>query len=168
MERGVTPGRLRLLAAEIRRDADVLDRVGAAIDKDAVALVDHPDERPLAAVLAVDLHRWYTGFEAVIERVERFFDLVPSGAEWHGELLSGALLDVPGVRPPIMNASREAGLRDLLRFRHFFRHAYVVELDSTKLVAVAGSHTAVGAASVNDLRHFAAVLDAMADRVAAE
>lgn len=158
-------GRLRLLAAEIRRDAGVLDRVSATVAQGTEEVRRQPDSRPLCAVLAVDLHRWYTGFEAVLERVERFFELMPSGPEWHGELLSSALLDVVGVRPPLVDPAREPGLRDLLRFRHFFRHAYVVELDAAKLLAVSASHAAAASGATSDLLRFADLMDAMAEQL---
>ena len=165
MERAVSSGRLRLLVAEIRRDVGVLDRVSSLVREGVDALRRQPDSRPCCAVLAVDLHRWCTAFESTLERIERFFDLAPAGAEWHGGLLSGALLDVPDVRPPIVSPPMESGLRELLRFRHFFRHAYVVELDPAKLAVVADHHATVADGVARDLDRFAGTLEAMADRL---
>ena len=58
---------------------------------------------------------------------------VPSGDRWHQSLLSLAFTEVPRVRPPLLSATLETELVALLAFRHFFRHAYGVELDPTRL-----------------------------------
>lgn len=45
-------------------------------------------------------------------------------------------MEVPGVRPAVIGAATLAGLRDLLAFRHFFRHAYSVALDAARLAVL--------------------------------
>ena len=40
---------------------------------------------------------------------------------------------MPGVRPPVLPEATRRPLLALLAFRHFFRHAYAVELDPARL-----------------------------------
>ena len=42
-------------------------------------------------------------------------------------------LAIDGVRPAVFAADSIAVLRHLLGFRHFFRHAYAVDLDAVRL-----------------------------------
>jgi hypothetical protein len=42
-------------------------------------------------------------------------------------------LAIDGVRPAVFSAEAIAALRHLLGFRHFFRHAYAVDLDAVRL-----------------------------------
>ena len=80
------------------------------------------------------LHGWYTGLEALLERVARQIDgRIPAGDRSHRELLSQSMVDVAGSRPAVLPRSLEPGLLALLAFRHFFRHAYGVKLGPARL-----------------------------------
>ncbi len=87
-----------------------------------------------AAVVAVAMHHYYTAFESAIERSLRFFDGdLPQGGDWHRALLLEAVRPLPGIRMPLVSASTLPDWDELLRFRHFFRHAYAVSLDWKQL-----------------------------------
>lgn len=90
--------------------------------------------KPWLAYTAVALHAWYCALESAIERVARAIDeSVPQGDFSHRELLSQAMTDIPGIRPPVLPAGLTGDLVAVLAFRHFFRHAYAVDLDFAKL-----------------------------------
>lgn len=44
------------------------------------------------------------------------------------------IVEVPGVRPPVLPASSLPVLAELLTFRHFFRHAYGIVLDRERIL----------------------------------
>jgi len=126
----VTP-RLARLRAELDADLGAFDaRVG-----ELAALRPLTSElRSELAVAAVALHHAYGAVESALVRLARAFgDEVPGGPEWHQQLLHAATLDVEGVRPPVLSPEAANGLRKLLSFRHFFRHAYAVEFDASEL-----------------------------------
>jgi hypothetical protein len=80
------------------------------------------------------LHGWYTALETALERIGRLLDQsVPDGEAWHADLIAQMQLEVPGVRPAVIPRNVEAGLRELRRFRHFFRNAYVLDLDPVRV-----------------------------------
>jgi hypothetical protein len=86
--------------------------------------------RPELVLLAVNLHGWYTALETALERVARLLDQsVPEGGSWHIDLLAQMKLDVPGVRPAVLPEMAMQALHELRKFRHFFRNAYVLDLD---------------------------------------
>jgi hypothetical protein len=90
--------------------------------------------RPHLALAAVALHGWYGGLESILERVARALDgTVPSGDAWHRDLLSQTMVEVPSLRPAVLDRDLLPELVGLLEFRHFFRHAYGVDLDPVKL-----------------------------------
>jgi len=155
------------LRREIERERAVLDPLAAEIVKNAKILTTPTSGRAVRAVVAVDLHRWYGAVESILERIDKAFGLRPSGADWHSELLAGAFLDVPGVRPAVLDAALAGPMRELLRFRHFFRHAYAVELDDARLRANAERLAECSADVGAGLAVFEKLLEQMADRILA-
>jgi len=84
-------------------------------------------------VVAVNLHGWYTAVECAYERIARLLDQsVPSGPGWHVDLLSQMKIEIAGLRPGIMPIDVWGDMQELRRFRHFFRNAYVLDLDSRR------------------------------------
>jgi hypothetical protein len=123
--------RAALAVAECRRDWDTLKthlvRAHSA---------DPSQGDAQAALVALSLDHAYQAFEAILVRLERACGLPERpGATWHTALLADAALAIPRLRPPIFPAEAHADWDALLRFRHFLRHAYVVELDPAKLAA---------------------------------
>jgi hypothetical protein len=90
--------------------------------------------RPWLALVAVALHRWFTGLETAVERVARAIDQrLPSGEGWHRALLSQGTAEVPGVRPAVLPRTLYLDLVDLLECRHFLRQACQIDLDAGRL-----------------------------------
>ena len=89
------------------------------------------DQRARAAVA---LHHAYGVIDSIMVRAARFLEGdVPEGPDWQQGLLQSMGLAIDGVRPAIFSADTIAVLRHLLGFRHFFRHAYAVDLDAARL-----------------------------------
>ena len=123
--------RAALLLAECHRDWDaVKTHLGRARAAD-------PTKGPAdAALVALSLDHAYQAFETMLVRLERAVGLPErAGAGWHAALLADAALDVRALRPPLFPPSALADWDAVLRFRHFLRHAYVIDLDPDKLIA---------------------------------
>ncbi len=115
-------------------------------------------------MVAVDLHRYYTAIENILERIERCVGMPPPPAPtWHRDLLIGATRPLADARPAILSASLVAGLEKLLAFRHFFRHAYVVEFDPSRLTSLVDEVQRIHSGVAADLRRFTAHLQATID-----
>jgi hypothetical protein len=127
--------RLARLSAELQVDEDALE----ARAQEVQALVERWTQsgtlpRAELVLLAVNLHGWYTALETVLERVARLLDqTVPTGASWHTELLAQMQIEIPGVRPAVIPPATLRDLHELRKFRHFFRNAYVLDLDPARV-----------------------------------
>ena len=156
---------LTRLAGEIQADVLVLDQVASACAATKPRLMQQPD-RGVLALVAVDLHRYYTAVENVLERVERVVGaLPPPGPSWHRDLLLGAARELADARPAVLSAPTSAELEPMLSFRHFFRHAYAVEFDPVRLDALASRLARAHPQVIADLRRFAAHLQTIASRL---
>ncbi|HXJ19177.1 MAG TPA: hypothetical protein VMT03_03010 [Polyangia bacterium] len=123
--------RAALLLAECRRDWDAVQAHAAR------ARAAKPAARAAeAALVALSLHHAYQVFETILARIEHALGLPErAGASWHTALLADAAQEIPGLRPPLFPRQALSEWDALLRFRHFLRHAYVVDLDPDKLTA---------------------------------
>jgi hypothetical protein len=75
------------------------------------------------------LHSFYNGCENIFNSVARFFenDLGPQSG--HKDLLKRMNLEIPGIRPRLIDDDLFRLLDDFRAFRHKFRHLYSFELD---------------------------------------
>jgi hypothetical protein len=103
---------------------------------DRARSTDPSRDEAQAALVALSLDHAYQGFEAILVRLERALGLPErTSASWHSALLADAALAISGVRPPLFAPEALADWDAVMRFRHFLRHAYVVHLDSARLLA---------------------------------
>ncbi len=123
---------LARLRTEISSDLDALRK--RALEGTDVLSSWSSVSRDKVIVSAVALHGWYTCLETLLERICREIDQeVPKGNASHRKLLVQAMTEVPQIRPLILSRTLLQDLLSLLSFRHFFRHAYAVELDPEKV-----------------------------------
>lgn len=107
--------------SQIDRELDVIDRLNT-IRKNGN--LDEIQTRAAASCL----HSIYCGIEKVVllalkERGTPF----PRGEAWHSEVLDAARLD------RIISEALRTELRNLMGFRHFYRHAYSFMIDTDLL-----------------------------------
>ncbi|MBX3274846.1 MAG: hypothetical protein KF729_31570 [Sandaracinaceae bacterium] len=134
-----TLSRLARLALELDVEREALD---ARREETAELLERWEAERGLPraelVLVATNVHGYYTALETALERIARVVDdHVPAGPGWHAELLAQMRVEVPSLRPAVVAASILPELHELRRFRHFFRNAYVLELDPARVRAQA-------------------------------
>jgi hypothetical protein len=151
-----------------------IQRVRAEIASDLVAYAALVQEleglfslagtpRSTLAQAAVALHHAYGAIESALARIARLFeDDSPEGPDWHQALLASMALDVESVRPAVLSGPALAALRRLLGFRHFFRHAYAVDLDGERLEELRQLAVASRDVVLADLKRFDGVLAALA------
>ena len=87
----------------------------------------HLSKIELAGVAAL-LHNFYNGIEKVLKDILTFQKVaLPEGATWHKDLINLA------VEKKVLEKSTVELLTPYLAFRHFFVHAYVVDLEAERL-----------------------------------
>jgi hypothetical protein len=158
--------RLARLRQELAIDLTALDARVAELDEFLAATTAEQSARNVGIVAAVNIHAWYTALETAFERVARLLDgSVPSGSAWHSELIAQMSVDVPGVRAALIGADLKPDLENIRRFRHFFRNAYVLEFDSTRIrelaAQVSRAHTITRVSFQQLMTHVGAVLESL-------
>lgn len=156
--------RLRLLAL-VAELGDEVDRVTRTVDEitAAGAVLDAaPDDRLALYGSAALLETFYTGVEKALQRVARHFEGLPVGDSWHRELLATMALDIPGVRPAVLQRGTAAELDRFLSFRHRFRNLYLFDLETSPVRALLGAAPRTWSMARADLVGFAATLGGLA------
>ncbi|MBF0558510.1 MAG: hypothetical protein HQL08_06990 [Nitrospirae bacterium] len=93
-----------------------------------------PENKENTVYIGYCLHNVYCAFEDLFKEVARTFEnQIEDVARYHRDLLKRMILDVPGIRPPLLSRDSFRVLDELRRFRHMFRHAYTYELESQKV-----------------------------------
>jgi hypothetical protein len=120
------------LCAELERDWEAV-----RLHLSRAESLDAAESAPNAAFVALALHHAYEAFETLLLRIEKALSLrARQGTDWHVAILSDAAAPLPGVRPPVIPAEVFGDWLEQLKFRHFLRHAYVANLDGTRLLEV--------------------------------
>ncbi len=157
---------LSRLATELVRDRDAMQRCSLDAATALREMRGAGADRSTRIVGAVGLHGWYTALETILERVARTIDAsVPTGSTSHRDLLSQGMTEVEGVRPAVLARALEPQLLALLAFRRFFRHAYGVELDPSRLRLELERHEGVAPQVDADLVRWTEFLDAARRRL---
>ena len=131
---------LELLKADIQDELRKLERLCA----DFVGIEDLL-QRPESDVSFYDraavgyyLHSFYNGCENVFRTIARFFENEVGQNSWHVDLLKRMKLEIPAVRPAVIDEECFFLLDDFRGFRHKFRHSYTFDLDWERERLVAG------------------------------
>lgn len=120
-----------VLERSIRADLDAIDGLYGALGGPDLAASGSEDD---LIVVAYRLHSLYTAIENIFRNIAVAFEnQLSDRAGWHRELLQRMKLDLTPVRPAVIDQDAYGKLDELLRFRHFFRTAYGVPLDASRL-----------------------------------
>lgn len=84
--------------------------------------------------VALNLHGFYSSVERIFERIAiTIDDIVPSGANWHQELLNQMTIEVPGIRPAVISSEVKDQLEEYRGFRHIVRNVYAYHFNPEKI-----------------------------------
>ena len=110
--------------------------------------------------VALNLHHFYTGIEHILEDIGRTMDgSIPSGPEWHRDLLLQMSGDIDGVRPAILSLSTRECLDEYRGFRHIVRNVYAFNLRSSRVEELVQGLASCYESVSRDLISFAGFLE---------
>jgi hypothetical protein len=86
------------------------------------------------AALAYTIHNVYCLMENYFLRVAKTFENHVDGDAWHKDLVRRMSIEVPGIRPAMLDDETAAGIDELRAFRHVFRNVYQNPLKPKKVL----------------------------------
>jgi len=112
------------LAGRIRQTLADVERVVARADKLMQQALRSGDDGYWDGV-ALNLHGFYGGLERIFVDIARTVERsIPSGSNWHQDLLLQISADVPQVRPAVIRTATRHCLDEYRSFRHIVRNVY--------------------------------------------
>lgn len=124
----------RVIAALIRRELQDLNPLIEKAQRGLRAARSSSDQDLYLDSVALNLHDFYTGIERILLHIAGTIDnVVPTGAQWHQELLQQMHIDVPGLRTSVLSDQAFECLKEYLAFRHVVRNVYTFKFDPERI-----------------------------------
>ena len=124
-----------VLATRIHKELVDLERVVSRAEGAIIAARKRiQDQDFYIDSAALSLHDIYAGLERVFQQIATTVDnSVPSGKEWHRDLLRQMNVEIPYLRPTVLSDDTEGALDEFLRFRHVVRNVYAYSFDPEQI-----------------------------------
>lgn len=142
------------LVGRIQQSLEDLDaivyRADKLVDKYQISL----DDGYLDGV-ALNLHTFYSAIERIFEDIARTVEAgVPSGPDWHRDLLIQMSAEITGIRPPVISRETRLTLDEFRGFRHVVRNIYAFNLNADRVLELTRKAPACLSSVRNDLHMF--------------
>lgn len=112
--------------------------------------------------VALNLHGYYSGVEHIFEDIARTIeDSIPSGANWHTDLLIQMSGEIKGLRPSVISQSTRMALDEFRALRHIIRNVYAFNLRPVRLNELVTNLPQCFDAVRDDLLKFAQFLESV-------
>ncbi|MBA7496471.1 hypothetical protein ES702_07079 [subsurface metagenome] len=122
-----------VLSGRIRDELSELVRVVDRAEQGWKKAKSQHDDYYLDGV-ALNVHSFYSGLEHIFEKRASLVDeSVPTGLNWHQELIRQMSIEVSGVRPAVISAELRIALEEYRGFRHIVGNVYTYQLNPEKL-----------------------------------
>jgi len=127
--------RYAVAAARIRQELTDIARVVDRAERAMTVARQQPEDQELYLdSVALNLHDFYAGLERIFRQIAAAVDQsIPSGPEWHRELLRQMNVALPQIRPQVVSPRAIKALDEYLRFRHVVQNSYTFEFDSERI-----------------------------------
>ena len=152
--------RYRVLARRIQLELEEIERTQAAIQRHwQTARKTAIDQDAYLNSVALNLHGFYSALERIFELIALELDGGALGGDaWHTELLRQESLDLPDVRPAVLQSDTAARLDEYRKFRHRIRNIYATNLDPDRIAPLVSGLPPLWEAVRRELTEFAAFL----------
>lgn len=139
---------------ELKDIARVVQRIDLTWEK-----AERTDDDAYLDAVALNLHGFYSGLERIFENIARTIDSsLPDGDQWHHDLLRQMSVDLPTMRPPVIQKETAVCLTEYLKFRHVVRNIYAFNFRSSSLSVLANDLHGCFDAVSTDLANFVSFL----------
>ncbi|MEQ8976191.1 MAG: hypothetical protein RIE73_38135 [Coleofasciculus sp. C1-SOL-03] len=87
-------------------------------------------QNALIAAIALNMQSYYTGAERIFDEIAKEIGGdVPTGADWHRQVLEQLSVEIPTVRQAVLSETILIDLDEFRRFRHVVRSNYAHNLN---------------------------------------
>ncbi|HOK41531.1 MAG TPA: hypothetical protein PLD27_10890 [bacterium] len=86
-----------------------------------------------ASVYGYILHNFYNGVENILKNIANVFGNNIDKSIYHSDLLKKMIIEIKDIRPKVISENLYLKLVEYKNFRHFFRNAYLFELNWDKM-----------------------------------
>ncbi|MCI0496635.1 hypothetical protein L0Z72_16655 [candidate division KSB1 bacterium] len=149
-----------VLKSEINAELEKIQKVTNEIESLYKKIKDKTPSLVELSAMATFLHNFYSGIENIMKRIATSLDNdVPSGTNWHTDLLKRMSIDIAGIRENVFSEDTVNELIDYLSFRHMFVHSYGFELKWSKMLLLVESIKKVFVKVKQDIENFLIYLD---------
>ncbi|ETX04936.1 hypothetical protein [Candidatus Entotheonella palauensis] len=127
--------RYLVVAGRIRQEVVALERLVTRSERAITAMRQRSEDEDLYLdAAALNLHDFYAGLERIFHHIATAIDRsLPSGSEWHRDLLRQMQVVLSQVRPQVLSDETVRILDEFLRFRHVVRHIYTFEFEAERI-----------------------------------
>lgn len=156
--------RYAVASGRIRQELADIERVVARAERAMVAARQQSEDQDLYLdSAALNLHDSYAGLERIFHHIAATVDRsVPSGHEWHRELLRQMTVTLPKIRPQVLSVETSKAIDEFLRFRHVVRNIYTFEFDAERVEGLVQRMRPAFEQVETELLAFAGFLDKLA------
>jgi len=154
-----------VVASRIRQELKSIEQVVNRAERAVAAARQQPKERDLLLdSAALNLHDFYAGIERIFRYIATNLDQnVPSGHEWHRELLRQMNIALPKIRPQVIKKETLKSIDEFLRFRHLVQNIYALEFDPERIERLVQNLRPAFNQVQSELLAFADFLDKLAE-----
>ena len=154
--------RFSTLAGRLRAELSELERTVRRAEKLMRQAQKTGDDGYVDGV-ALNLHAFYSGIEHLLETIGNEIDgSLPSGQDWHRDLLIQMTASLPEIRPPVLQRETRNCLDEYRSFRHVVRHVYTFQLKAARVQQLVDDLADCYHAIQRDIETFARFLEKMA------
>jgi uncharacterized protein YutE (UPF0331/DUF86 family) len=124
--------KLTILKVDITAQMELITNTYNRLDARAKQL---NDENPVyLESVAYQIHNLYNAIEDLLKIIANHFENnISNTSQWHSLLLQRMKQEIPSIRPALLSEQTFSILNGLRGFRHFFRHAYGVDIEYEQL-----------------------------------
>jgi hypothetical protein len=97
---------------------------------------------------------YYTCIETFLFRTSQIFENSLEQEKWHKSLLNKMALEIPGIRPAVIDKKSYELLDEFLRFRHFRRYYFNLSYDWDKIQLLLKKYDELHPLLLSDLHQF--------------
>ena len=101
------------------------------------------------------MQSFYTGAGRIFYEIAKEVDgYLPTGADWHRQLLEQLSTDIPNVRQSALSEQARADLDEFRRFRHVVRSNYAYSLRAEQVIRLSEKLPGCSQLLIQDIQTF--------------